>query len=573
MTARTTATLFAVLTILATPALADPPPLTGPDGPVVRGPIGPLSTLLLASERGLAIGLGDLADLTPAYVDGTGPHDIQVRVVFGTLYSTPVIPARYGADTGTDSTNIGPDSATTFSRSFGYRVSTDTVAHAVALDGGVEVAARIGNTGAILGTATAATLAEAVAAVRGLANVAAVLGDVVSESMVAAGSRSVIDTATTRLLTGRDTYVLTITRFGPVTDLVGNLGECAIPIIACAGGVVLTVDNADTQFNNITLQDLYITDTVRTTTTTTQLYWLNLFLAAARTAAHAGAQAVGFQTGDRFLDWLTWQGAGRSGAAKQDAQPAGPERPLVFAEISGTAGSFAVDGIASDWRAGSLRSGLSWGSAGGWTLGLAVEAGQWDWQGDGDRAEGDTLRFGGFASRQDGPWTLTATGFVGRQGIATTDALGATAAYDARAYGLGVEARYAVQAGDWQVSPLAGLRWLAWDTPEVTDSLGNRIDGGVTRQLRTEIGVIASRPLAGGTLGFEARLWDVTGNDMRATSGAAYSVADTKGVGGNLAARAQWQVAPGAVLTAAVGENFASGSRATTGEIGLRMSF
>jgi hypothetical protein len=65
-----------------------PPQLTGPNGPPVRAGIGTQGSSLFASERELAIPVGDLADLVSVFKDGTGERVLPT--------------ARYAPDGGTE---------------------------------------------------------------------------------------------------------------------------------------------------------------------------------------------------------------------------------------------------------------------------------------------------------------------------------------------------------------------------------------------------------------------------------------------------------------------------------------
>jgi hypothetical protein len=86
---------------------------------------------------------------------------------------------------------------------------------------------------------------------------------IVAAELVQVASTVTTTEATTSLLTGRDTYQVNAITFGPTDGvMVGNLGECATPLTGCEGGTEVTIGTGATHFNTVTLQDLYITDTL-----------------------------------------------------------------------------------------------------------------------------------------------------------------------------------------------------------------------------------------------------------------------------------------------------------------------
>jgi Autotransporter beta-domain len=571
------------LSCLSFPALADPPQLTGPNGPVVQFFYGPENTALVTSERGLSIAVGNLADLAVEFDDGTGPTAIN-------LFSEPggVIgagrPARYAPESGVDSLPPPPNpgiDVTYTTDAFGYRLTRTAALVETALDGGAVARARLGASGPVLASAAGPTLAAARAAALADTALDGFRADITAVQVVAAAPSVTTTETTASVLSGRDTYLLVPETIGPNAPnvmLTGNVGLCATPLTDCEGGIAVNVPNGAIVLNTITLQDLYVTDTLTRVVTTVQNYFLNIFLTGGNVAPHVGAQAAGMEGSEAFLARLGQESAVRANAPSAQAAGAG-QGMRFFADVSGAGGKFGQIGVIehSGWSMAGLTAGAAADLGNGWTIGAAIEAGQWGWSGEGSTAKGDSRKLGMFAGWQNGPWSVAAEGFIGQSDVKTRDTLDVTADYKVNLGGLGIEAAYAIDAGDWVITPRAALRWVAWNAPTVTDSVGGVIDARRTQQLRPEIGVAASRRfvLDKGALdlGLEARAWTVTGDRTGLISAGLLTGGPETGSGGALGFNASWQLGNGTALTAKVEQSFGNAGNKTTGRIGARIAF
>lgn len=578
---RTVFRVLAGLWLLSDPALADPPQLTGPEGPPIVTQFGTIGSTLVSSERGLAISFDDLTDVAPVAV---------VNGVEGFVFDS------YAPTSGL------LDYATTFpiisivDTAFGYTATTTTQTETVAVDGGVQVLTRLAATGAILATTLGATLDQAVEAALALPQVMAV--SYVATQVVANGTSEAINTTTTRMITGRDTYVSAIVIAGPTgtpphpntayfvqvpfSIPIRGLGRCTTAITDCEGGTEATIATYHTLFLGYGLQDLYITETVTDTVTTVQNYFLDLILAGGDGAPHAGAQAVGFEAAEGFLQRMEDEAAaGRRSAATLPTSGTAPQagRFRAFAAYTGANGSFdQIGGIEdSDWDASGVTGGFVYALSPEWTVGATIEEGTWSWDGDGAQSSGDASKVGLFAAWSQGPWQVTVAGFAGQHEVETEDALGVTSDYEADLRGASVAVGYAIAAGDWTITPGAALRWVQWDTPRVTDSAGGVVEAAQVDQWRPEIGVSAWRSVASdrGTLdlGIDARVWTVEGDHVAVWSGGFLTEwPETGEVGGSLGLHANWQVAPGAAITGSV-TGWLGDAPGTSASVGLRMVF
>lgn len=550
----------------------DPPPITV--GPTVETRYGTVTSTLLASERGLAIPFDDISELTPQIIIN------GVTEPFGSTY----VPQSGTRVSPTDPFGQGVFYGET---PFGYTTTIRTETQTIAVDGGVSLQSRIAGAGTFLATTVAATLQEAIDAALALPQVLAI--DFASTATVAAGSTQTTTSTTTRMITGRDTYVSEgIVIFGADQVRIGNLGRCTTPVTDCEGGINFVFNQNDTTGIVYNVQDLYITETITDVVTTVQNYILNLILAGGDAAPHVGAQAVGLQDGDRFLARLARVAADRAAGGKaagggrrlSTKGSAGAAPPLLsFAEVSGVTGSFEQIGTIedSDWSSQAITAGIALPVGADLTLGLAIELGEWRWRGDGARVAGDTQKFGLLAAWQRGPWSISAEGFAGQQEVETRDALGVTSEYDADLCGLGVAAEYTLAAGGWRLAPSVALRWVQWSAPAVTDSAGGAFGAVRIDQWRPEIGLKAGRrfAMARGVLdlGVEARAWTVEGARAGIAAAGLLTEGPSTGKGGSLGLRADWSMAENAVLSAGVATRFGEEGSATSGDIGVRIRF
>ncbi len=567
---------------LLTLTLADPldtPQLT--EGPLVQTGSRSLESELIVSERGLAIPVDDLADLAPVYNPGTG--DVAIFTTVDDVQR----PASYAADSGfiqMEEVDGGNGSVNNAFNAFAYRVFRGDRTVDVAVDGGDGVAARIGNTGPVLARATGPTLEAAQAAVLADAALDGIRADIVRVEAVAAAPTVTVQETETSLLTGRDTYMTTVITFGPEVVLAGNLGQCATAITDCAGGVEVGLANSVTNFSTLWVQDLYITDTLTRTVTTVQNWFLNIFLAGADGTPHVGAQGVGLAGGEGFLKRLLAEGrkGGQPAALTRSTKGAGPkgDGPRAFAAFAANSGAFDSFGLAakSDWHSSAFTGGFAYAVSPEWTAGLAIETGPWSWAGGGARAKGDSHKLGLFATYENGPLTFGLSGFVGQQKVEAVDALGATAQYKVHTRGLATKLGYAIQQGDWTLTPSVGVSWLHWAAPQVTDSAGNQIGAARISQIRPELGLSAQRSFATAQgvvdLNLDARVWTVTGDRTAVSSLGVLTQGPQVGKhGGSIGIGASWQINPNSVLSARVEHSFSGSSHATEGSLGLKIRF
>lgn len=545
------------LALSALPLRADPPLLmVGSAGPGVEIGGFAQTTLVSASERGLSVGFDDLSDLIPP-VDG----------------GTEFIP---------NPTIIAFD---VFRDAEAYRVTRTAETVEVQADGGARVQIRIGGSGAVPASATGPTLEAARAAALADAALDGIRARIVGSDVVSATPTVTTSEVNSSALTGRDAFVTTVIVFGPDESFRtrgGNVGLCTSFVTGCDGGTRVTIDDDITLFNTFTLQDLYITDTLTRTATTVEEWFLDIFLEGGDGAPHAGAQAVGFEAGEGFLARLEDEAGVPAGSRVTTSTMGGPPagRLRFSAGASGGAGSFDRIGTVedSDWNAAGLTGGFAYAVSAEWTVGTGVEAGRWSWNGEGVEAEGDTRKVGLFAAWSRGPWQVTLAGFAGRHDVETEDALGVTADYKADVRGASVTVGHDFAAGAWTLTPQVALRWVEWDAPRITDSVGGIVAAVDAVQFRPELGLTARRriEMKRGTmdLGLDARVWTVEGDRVAVASGGFVTDGPETGkVGGSLGLTAGWRVAPATVLTARIETRFSEEGSSTTAGLGLRLRF
>lgn len=553
----------------------DPPPLTGPEGPVIQSPGGPLTSTLIVSERGLAIPVQAITDLIPQYILN------GVTEMIGSEGS-----ASYTPDSGSFTPIPEPGHLGEFvpASSFAYTATTRQVNVTQEQDGGVRLQARVAGSGATIATTIAATLDQAVGAMLTLPQVAAVAFE--RYEVEANGVSQTSETTSATVLTGRDTYTSTgLVVFGPDQVPIGNLGRCTVAATDCEGGITLNLSENDSLALAYSVQDLYLTETVTTVITTLHDYVMTLILSGADGTPHVAAQEVGLAGAEGFLSRMLSQGKARAATSpgitrsSMGGEPA-DGGPRAFAAFSGATGSFDAFGLtsSSDWRRGNFTGGFTYSLAPDWTLGVALDLGQWSWSGGASHAEGESRKFGLFAGYEYENWHLGLSGFAGQDSVESRDSFGATASYDVNTRGLAAELGYEFRQGDWVLTPSLGARWVNWDAPRVTDSAGNVIESANISQLQPELGLSVRRSFvtAHGPLDLQldARLWGLTGDRTEAgTLGMMVEGPRTGNFAGSLGITAIWQLADDSALSLRVRHTFSGSDPETEGSIGLQFRF
>ncbi len=554
---------------------SDPPPLTGPAGPLVQSPGGSLTSTLIVSERGLAIPVQAITDLVPQYVLN------GVTETIGRDGS-----ASYAPDSGSFTPTPEPGHLGEFvaTSTFAYTATTRQVNVTQERDGGVRLQARVAGSGTTIATTMAATLDQAVETMLALPQVAAVAFE--RYEVAANGVSQTSETTSATVLTGRDTYTSTgLVVFGPDQLPIGNLGRCTVATTDCEGGITLNLSEHDSLSLVYIVQDLYLTETVTTVITTLHDYVMTLVLAGADGTPHVAAQQVGLAGGEGFLGRMLAEARARAtvtsdvtrssmGGALADGDP------RAFAAFSAATGSLDAFGLASssDWTRGTFTGGFTYAVASDWTLGVALDLGQWSWEGGASRADGESRKLGIFAGYERQDWHLGFSGFVGQDSVKSRDAFGATASYDVATRGLAAELGYGFRQGDWTLTPSLGARWVNWDAPQVTDSAGNVIEAANISQLQPELGFVARRSFATAhgplDLQLDARLWGLTGDRAAAgTLGMIVQGPKTGNLEGSLGITAIWQLADDSALSLHVKRTFSATGPETEGSIALQIRF
>ncbi|MFK8250131.1 autotransporter family protein [Ancylobacter terrae] len=565
-------------TLLASPAFADPPPLT--EGPIVYPPGQPggVQSTLIASERGLDIAFTDITDLTPS---------VGNDEVIGN--------ASYAPGSGTI---IEPEGAFTTTDSFAYSLTETVTTNVTMVGGGITAVVRSGGT--VLGSATAATESEARAEALASVEVPQPGGRMLLNPLVSNGGITETVTETTSsVLTGRDTYVgPAVATFGPDTFVSGNLGRCDRPYGSCEGGTTLVLGRGNTLVDVLLFQDLYATTTIDRVITSSGTEYLDFVFAAAG-YAHPAVQTVAFDLSDRFLSRLLSPGpAGYGTELLVEGRPSGI---TVFVEGTGTELRYDADGAIakSDASFAGLRAGLAGRVREDVLIGLAGEFGTLDWSLKDplfpEQAEGDAFRIGGFANWTPGAWRVAAAAFAGRQqvestGISTYGAGISRADYDANVYGAGLDIGYAMAIAGVTVTPSASLGWYGWDAPGFTEVGGLApltVAGSTRSQWRPGVGLalddtvdLAGHAFSFGATGrFFAILGDneglVVASDGGMTALGSFTIEgpEVGRFGAELGARAAYAAGENVTLTASGGGLFTDASTSWSGQVGFKVAF
>ncbi len=579
-----------VSSLLSSAALADPPQLTV--GPVYTNSFGfDTATLLLGSERNLAIPFTTLQALPVEYFDSAGVRG-AIAVSSPTVVPSAFVPSTYipGAFAADDGFLVNTDAVPTdtFTRTFSFTLTQSTVTNVTTAGGGVTAIVRAG--GNKLGTATSATSADAQAAALSGISIDSLGGRALTPVASTGGLTEIVTETSLTQLTGRDTYLAQSVTFGPDHILIGNLGRCSGANDDCEGGTTFVLGNLLTQFDSRTFQDLYVTTTINRLITSTGTVFLDIPLAGYGNA-HPAAQAVGFELGGVFLRRLLSESEG----AVVEEGDGGTAPFTVFIEAAGDAGRFGThDGFAaSDYSFAGLRGGIAFAIDPQMTLGAAFEAGAWSWQSNDplipESADGETYKLGAFAKWRPGAWRVNAALFAGQQHVegATGATLGGAglSSYNATVFGAGVEIGHEFAMAGLAVTPSAGLDVLGWSSPATVETGGLApltIAAASQIQARPNIGVKLAKSIAlenGGTLdlGASAKLLWTLGDQARSVTssgGTSYTVdGPTNGVGAEIGMNASVAVSQLASLTGAVAARFSESGNSFGGNVGFKMKF
>lgn len=582
-------------------AQAAPPALTpGTPGPAIVQENGqpytqnigngtqPVHATVTGSERGLNIAFSNLTDIDPNYL--TLPQVVVDRVEgMFVLRTVGTNTARYGFEPAGSASGYQFQSGfpeSTFTDSYAYRLFETDQINSVTVGGGVSAVVRAGGVQYASATASSAAAAQSQA----LAQIGALAlpGRRLPAVITATGLVESTSEARSSAITARDSYVVTIVTFGPDNIVIGAQGRCQQFVSGCQGGLSYAVGDDETNFNTYLLEDVYVTNTLTRTVTSTGTITIDIpFAAYGR--VHAGVQTAGFDLAQRFLARLRRAGSGEGNVAL------GRGRATMFLEATGFSGDYAAQGAIAASHAGfeGMRGGVTLPLGEHLTLGLAAEGGHWRWRHADtvlpESAEDSLWRIGGLAGWQKGPWHVAAGAFTGRQQVRATasSTLGggtSRARYAATVLGAGVEAGRAFDLGKLALTPTLALDWLGWHRPAFTESGGLAplsVAGAKRAQLRPSLGLAADWRGRGFVLGATARGFLVTGDrqglvsatDAATPGGFRISGSTAAGSGAELGAHLAVVLAPGISLNAAYAARLAGGHTSHSGEAGIRVAF
>jgi autotransporter-associated beta strand protein len=277
-------------------------------------------------------------------------------------------------------------------------------------------------------------------------------------------------------LGGTSQTVTTVTTFGPATVTTGDTRSCAgaigtlpagaKPSCAPPGGTPFTVESGTVNVNTVTRTDYAVnearTDTI--TETTHETYELTGTVVPIGTV-HAAVQSGLFELGERFLARMGEEGAphrfGRRGeGATSDKHRGWAEYYGYRARIDGRGGILAERRDAHGFAVG-----LSLFAGEAFSIGVAVDRGRLDLAvpGSGETAGVELTQFAASVRYDDGPFSLGLAFTYGSGDVDSRRALGditTSAGYGVDLIGGVAELRYAIDAGDWRIVPVAALDWL-----------------------------------------------------------------------------------------------------------------
>lgn len=516
---------LSALLLAASPAWADdPPPLTiGVPGPVILNESGQpytsgngttttqLQAVVVSSERGLNIPFTNLTGVDPNYF-------LPTQIVYQVVANAPQFltvgnsTGRYEFETGSASLPIIDSQFPneTFSDSRAYRLFETNTINTVNVGGGVTATIRAG--GVERASATAASAADAQSQALGQLRALNLPGRRLPAIVTSSGVVESVSESRVSAITARDTYVATIVTFGPEQIVIGARGRCEQFVTNCQGGLTYAVGDDETNYNTYLLEDVYVTNTITRTITSSGEIVLDIpFAAYGR--VHPAAQTMAFEQSGAFLTRALHSGNARPTAPLGDAQ----QRWSVFLEGARRSSDFDADGAvaASDGDFTGARGGFTFAATPALTLGAIGESGDWSWAlhdavlpEHADDAQ--TWRFGGFASWRPQSWRIALAGFGGQARVRSlaSSSLGggtSTALYDADVYGAGAEIGYAIPVQGLTVTPNVGVDWLGWRAPafEETGGLAPLSVASASRdQKRFHFGVSAD---------YEAARWNIGG--------------------------------------------------------------
>ena len=200
-----------------------------------------------------------------------------------------------------------------------------------------------------------------------------------------------------------------------------------------------------------------------------------------------------------------------------------PGESGVWGQALGTGGRARSDGNGESWsyRAGGFMAGYDHAITNNWLIGgtLGYNRANWDANANGAAPANGRVEspMGALYARfATGPWqvrlnsTFADHAITTHRDIAIGNALStADSSHHAREYGIAAEAEYALQAGAWQVRPLAGLRYARLREDGFAES-GNSVgaltvDGHSSDSTQLSAGAKLVRPFNGGDAGLELR--------------------------------------------------------------------